>query len=138
MQNLLAMRQASHHGFSLDPTTHSRSMAMAGLAARNQSLASNSMMQTDAASAPPSSYHSSESDRAVHGFGGSGGSIESGFTMGHGGGTASAPSASSSAALALRMLAHSMNLGDKKNGNGYPMDETNSNEQGDVNDQNQG
>jgi hypothetical protein len=135
MQNLFAMRQASHHGFSVDPTTHLRSMAMAGFAAMNQSLASNNMMQTDATSAAPSSYHPSETDRAVHGFGGSGGIIEGGFSMGHGGGAASAPLASSNAALALGMLAHSINLGDTKNGNGYPMDETKSNEQGDIDDQ---
>jgi hypothetical protein len=134
MQNLLAMRQASHHGFSVDPTSHLRSLAMAGYAAMNQqSLAGNSMIQTDAASAP-SLYHSSETDRAVHGFGGSGGIIEGGFNMGHGGGAASAPSSSSSAALALGMLAHSMNLGDTNEGNGYPMDETKNNEQDDVDD----
>lgn len=130
MHNLLALRQAGHDGFSVDPSSHLRSIALAGIAAMNHQSLASGMMQMDTTSVASSTYHSSEMDRAVHVFGGTSAIIEGGFSMGHGGGAASAPSSSSSAALALGMLAHSMNLGDMNNGNGHSMGE--SNEQSDV------
>jgi hypothetical protein len=134
MHNLLALRPAGRDGFSVDPSSRLRSMALAGMAAMNHQSLASGMLQMDTSSSAPSSYLSSEMDRAVPGFGGTSARIEGGFSMGHGGGAVSAPSSSSSAALALGMLAHSMNLvGDMNNGNGHSMDE--SNDQSDVNDQ---
>lgn len=62
MQNLLAMRQAGHQGYAVDPSTQMRSMALAGLAAMNQqSLAANGAnMQMDNTGGLSSVYHSNE------------------------------------------------------------------------------
>jgi len=121
MQNLFAMRHAGHHhGFSVDSTSHLRTMALAGLAAMNQQTLAGNGMQMD------TSYHSNEAERGVN-YGGS----NEGHSMRMGGSAAAPSSSSSNAALALGMLAtQSVN-----NGNAYSPEENQSNyEQNDRSD----
>lgn len=102
-----------------------------------QSLSGNGAVQLESSSGLPSSYHAlPETDRVAHGFGASGTGHEA-YAMGHSGLGTSSSHSSTSAAVALGMLAHSMNHeGRGGPDNGYAANETmGNNEQNESNGQ---